>query len=142
MPNPEKPQIEFSYKVLQNWLQGGTALDNDLANLAKGIGDTIDALADVRRADGALNNEIVTPDSLSPAVLDMIEAEGPTGPIGPTVHQAQLARPVRPASERPAPRVLSARPALSGPPVQLDQQDQREQRDQSEPPARPERQGQ
>ncbi|WP_176477745.1 hypothetical protein [Mesorhizobium sp. WSM3866] len=51
MPNPEKPQIEFSYKVLQNWQQGGTALDDDLANLAKGIGDTTDALADVRSAD-------------------------------------------------------------------------------------------
>ncbi|ESY92675.1 collagen-like protein [Mesorhizobium sp. LNHC209A00] len=84
MPFPTKPVIEFSYAVLENWPQGGTALDNDLANLANSIDQTIDALADVRRADGALPNGKVTPESLSPSVLALLRGDGPTGPTGPT----------------------------------------------------------
>lgn len=80
MPNPEKPVIDFSYQ----YLPYGSQLDNDLAELVRGVDDTIDALADVRRSDGALNNEIVTPDSLSPAVLALLRGDGATGPTGPS----------------------------------------------------------
>lgn len=68
MPNPTKPEIDFSYTGWQQEQQNapfpGTNLDADLAELKRGIDDTIDALADVRRSDGALRNGIVTRDSL------------------------------------------------------------------------------
>lgn len=66
--NPSKPEIQYSYVSFQQETQDrpfpGTQLQNDLSNLANGISETIDALTDVRRGDGALNNEIVTYDSL------------------------------------------------------------------------------
>lgn len=70
MANPEKPALDYSYTGFQQ-SQGdasfpGTPLDNDLANLKQSIDETIDALSDVRRSDGTINNEIVTFDSLSP----------------------------------------------------------------------------
>jgi len=40
-------------------------LDNELANIASSISESVDAIKSVRRSDGALNNAIVTPDSLS-----------------------------------------------------------------------------
>ncbi|MER9210218.1 hypothetical protein [Mesorhizobium sp. M0771] len=48
------------------------------------IHETIDALADVRRADGALPNEKITVDGLSPTVLALLRGDGPTGPTAPT----------------------------------------------------------
>lgn len=83
MPNPERPVIQYSYKVRQDWAESGAALDNDLSNIADSIGNTIDALADVRRADGALPNGKVTPDSLSAATRALITGQGATGPEGP-----------------------------------------------------------
>lgn len=88
MADPTKPVIDYSYTGYQQEQQGvsnfpGTQLDNDLANLERGIGDTIDALADVRRSDGALPNGKVTPDSLSDATRALLAAIGPTGPAGP-----------------------------------------------------------
>ena len=88
MANPTKPEIDYSYTGFQAEQQDfpfpGTQLDNDLAELKRGVDDTIDALADVRRSDGALANEIVTPDSLSDATRDLIGAVGATGPTGPS----------------------------------------------------------
>lgn len=81
MASPEKPVIDSSYLYS---FPDGSQLDNDLAELVRGIDDTIDALADVRRSDGALVNEIVTPDSLSPAARALITGEGATGPTGPS----------------------------------------------------------
>jgi hypothetical protein len=81
MPYPDKPVIDFSY---QYYLPYGTQLDNDLAELVRGIDDTIDALADVRRSDGALVNGVVTPDALSAATRALITGEGATGPTGPS----------------------------------------------------------
>ena len=68
MANPTKPDLDYSYTGFEQ-SQGdasfpGTPLDNDLANLKTSIDETIDALAEVRRSDGALANEIVTYDSL------------------------------------------------------------------------------
>ncbi|WP_292577792.1 collagen-like protein [Mesorhizobium sp.] len=58
-------------------------MDADLAELRRAASDTIDALADVRRADGALPNGKVTPDSLSAATRALITGQGATGPEGP-----------------------------------------------------------
>lgn len=88
MADPTKPDIDYSYTGFQAEQQGfpfpGHELDNDLAELKRGIDDTIDALADVRRSDGALPNEKVTVDSLHPSVRQLMNGEGATGPTGPT----------------------------------------------------------
>lgn len=71
--NPIKPDIDYSYAGFEQENQDGpfpgTQLDNDLANLVTSASQTIDALADIRRADGALNNGIVTADSLDESLL-------------------------------------------------------------------------
>lgn len=73
MANPEKPAIDYSYEGFQSEQQDfpfpGTNLDNDLAELKRASDDTIDALADIRRSDGALRNGVVTVDSLAPSLL-------------------------------------------------------------------------
>ncbi|MER9166207.1 collagen-like protein [Mesorhizobium australicum] len=88
MPSPQKPPIAYDYVAFQQEQQQnpfpGSQLKNDLANLKKGIDQTIDALADVRRSDGALPNGKVTPDSLSDATRALMAAIGSTGPTGPT----------------------------------------------------------
>jgi microcystin-dependent protein len=43
-------------------------VDNELANIATAIVDLVESVKDVRRSDGALKNESVTYDSLSPAL--------------------------------------------------------------------------
>jgi len=77
MADPVKPDIEYSYTGFQQATQDrpfpGTQLDADLAELKRASDDTIDALSDVRRADGKLNNKIVTTDSLADGVLVGIE---------------------------------------------------------------------
>lgn len=50
----------------------GAQLDNDFANIKQTTDQTIDALKQIRRSDGALKNGIVTPDSLSAAALQQI----------------------------------------------------------------------
>ncbi|UXS23109.1 hypothetical protein [Agrobacterium tumefaciens] len=50
----------------------GAQLDNDFANVKQTTDQTIDALKQIRRSDGALKNGIVTPDSLSPEALQQI----------------------------------------------------------------------
>lgn len=44
-------------------------LDDELENISTSIDETIDALKDIRRSDGALQNGIVTSDAISSAVL-------------------------------------------------------------------------
>jgi hypothetical protein len=66
----------------------GPQIDADFAALNITTDQTITALADVRRSDGALVNEIVTLDSLSPEVLGLLSATGAgsaTAPIYSTV---------------------------------------------------------
>ncbi|TPL87128.1 collagen-like protein [Mesorhizobium sp. B2-3-12] len=88
MASPTKPKLTYSYVAFQQEQQQnpfpGTQLQADLAELTRAAGDTIDALADVRRSDGKLQNQSVTPDSLTPATLALITGEGATGPTGPT----------------------------------------------------------
>lgn len=72
MANPDPYEVSFSFAGFQATspqepLPGGS-LDNELANIATALNTTIDALQDVRRADGALVNGIVTLDSLADEV--------------------------------------------------------------------------
>lgn len=88
MSDPQKPNLTYSYVAFQQE-QGdnsfpGSQLQADLAELTRASDDTIDALKDVRRSDGKLKNQIVTPDSLSPATRALMVGEGATGPTGPT----------------------------------------------------------
>jgi hypothetical protein len=87
--NPEKPTRDYSYTGYQQEQQGvsnfpGTQIDNDFDNFGRSLDQTIDALGQIRRTDGALNNGIVTPDSLSDATRALMAAVGSTGPTGPT----------------------------------------------------------
>lgn len=89
MAAPEKPTRDYSYTGYQQEQQGvsnfpGTQIDNDFDNFGRAIDQTIDALGQIRRTDGALNNGIVTPDSLSDATRALLPAVGATGPTGPT----------------------------------------------------------
>lgn len=72
MANPDPYEVSFSFAGFQATspqepLPGGS-LDNELANIATALGSTIDALKDIRRADGALVNGVVTLDSLADEV--------------------------------------------------------------------------
>jgi hypothetical protein len=51
----------------------GNKVDTELDNVAASVGETIDALADVRRSDGALVNGIVTEESLAADVLQVFQ---------------------------------------------------------------------
>lgn len=86
MADPKPPAIDYSYTGWQQEQQDfpfpGTNLDNDLLNIRQSLVDTIDALRDVRRADGALQNGVVTPDSLG---VELFE------PFDERVAQAQAA---------------------------------------------------
>ncbi|WP_281061004.1 MULTISPECIES: hypothetical protein [unclassified Mesorhizobium] len=88
MPSPTKPSRAYDYVAFQQEQQQnpfpGSQLKNDLAELKRAADETIDALADIRRADGALPNGKVTPDSLSAATRALITGQGATGPEGPT----------------------------------------------------------
>lgn len=44
-------------------------LDDELENISSSIDETIDALKDIRRSDGALQNGVVTSDAVAPALL-------------------------------------------------------------------------
>ncbi|MER9579243.1 hypothetical protein NKI78_27050 [Mesorhizobium sp. M0400] len=82
MATPTKPRVDYSYTGFQQEQQDfpfpGTQLDNDLAELKRAADDTIDALANVRRSDGALPNEKVTYDSLSPQIKLLVGADAGT----------------------------------------------------------------
>jgi hypothetical protein len=54
----------------------GPELDNDFANVARSVGETITALKDIRRSDGKLKNGIVTVDSLAPGVSAGVNPRG------------------------------------------------------------------
>jgi hypothetical protein len=53
----------------------GNKVDTELDNVASSLEETIDALADVRRSDGALKNGIVTEDSLADDVLQVFQEQ-------------------------------------------------------------------
>lgn len=87
MANPDPYEPEFSFSGFQATDPAsplpGNQVDNELANIAESLGETITGLNQIRRADGALQNDIVTLDSLAPEVSSKLGATGPTGPSGP-----------------------------------------------------------
>lgn len=66
----------------------GAQVDIQFQAVKTAVDSTVDAIKDIRRSDGALNNGIVTLDSLAPDVLAGVPGiegpEGPAGPQGPT----------------------------------------------------------
>ena len=66
-PTPYDPDYSFSDYQASNPTRPlpGPRVDDELANIATTTTETINALKDVRRSDGALVNGIVTPDTLS-----------------------------------------------------------------------------
>ncbi|CDZ55063.1 hypothetical protein [Neorhizobium galegae] len=73
-PTPYTPGYDYSDFEASNPTlpKPGAQLDNDFANIATSIDETIDALKDVRRSDGKLKNAIVTVDSLSTDVKALL----------------------------------------------------------------------
>lgn len=65
MPSPIYYQRAYSFAPAPI---PGLQINNELESVERSLNGTIDALKDVRRDDGALKNEVVTVDSLSPAV--------------------------------------------------------------------------
>lgn len=72
MPDPTKYQRGYSFSGFQATNPRSPLpapqLDGELANIQTSIALTVDALKQVRRSDGALQNGIVGPDNLSPAL--------------------------------------------------------------------------
>lgn len=78
MAYPDKPTIDTSYTAVEQ-AQGdgsfpGTELDNDLASLKAAIDEIIDFIALALRSDGALNNGLVTYESLEADLQTAIDA--------------------------------------------------------------------
>lgn len=73
-PTPYDPSYSFTGFQASNPTTPLPAdqVDNELENIAESLSETITALADVRRSDGALKNGIVTFDSLSPEVAAQV----------------------------------------------------------------------
>lgn len=90
-PVPYDPDYAFSGFQAVNPARPLPApqLDNELAAIAEATAELANAVKDIRRSDGALQNNIVTADSLSP---DAIKALGPNGTlIAEAVEQAEAA---------------------------------------------------
>lgn len=72
MASPTKYQREYSFTDFQSTDPSsplpGAQVDNELENIEQSLGEAIDAIGDVRRADGKLKNGIVTIDSLDATV--------------------------------------------------------------------------
>lgn len=70
-PNPFDPGFSYSGYQANNPTKPlpGPQVDNDFANVQQSTVELADAIKDVRRSDGALQNGIVTHDSLSAEVL-------------------------------------------------------------------------
>lgn len=77
MADPQKYHRGYSFSGYQatNPKQPlpGPRVDDELENIELSIGETIDALEDIRRSDGQLKNGIVTEDSLAPGLLEVIQ---------------------------------------------------------------------
>src|SRR3954468_22574809 len=83
MAYPIEPDLDYSYTGFQQ-SQGnnnfpGTQLDNDLEELDRSITEAINFIENCLRSDGNLQNGIVTVESLSQAVIDLIGTGGGGG---------------------------------------------------------------
>lgn len=68
-PTPYEPGYDFTAT------DKGALLNAELQNIANALAETIDALADVRRPDGKLQNKSVDVDALDPMVLTQFNSE-------------------------------------------------------------------
>lgn len=98
MANPTRYVPGYSYTDYQESNPDdplpGPQVDNDFANLKITTDETVDALSDVRRSDGALKNDIVTIDSLSDAVKALLGIGDIEGYITPlTADRGYYVRP-------------------------------------------------
>lgn len=79
MADPTKytPGYDFSnYQASQpNKPLPGDRVDVELADIAQSIDETVEALKDIRRADGALQNGVVVADSLADSLITDIASE-------------------------------------------------------------------
>ncbi|WP_157384513.1 tail fiber protein [Nitratireductor soli] len=68
MADPTKYTVSYDFSGYQATNPSaplpGASVDNEYANIATSIGEAVDAIKDIRRADGSLQNGIVGPDSL------------------------------------------------------------------------------
>lgn len=73
-PRPYVPGFDYSNFEAANPTKPkpGSQLDNDFDNIQRTTDDLIAGLGDIRRSDGALNNGIVTFDSMADDVTDQI----------------------------------------------------------------------
>lgn len=69
-PTPYQPAYSYSGFQENNPTRPlpGPQVDNDFFNVGRSINELVTALQQVRRSDGALQNKIVTPDSLAPSL--------------------------------------------------------------------------
>src|SRR5690625_4293048 len=76
MADPTKFNPHFNYSGWEaagnKRPKPGAELDIDFANIARSVDETIDALKDIRRSDGKLNNGVVGPDAFDEAARDLI----------------------------------------------------------------------
>jgi hypothetical protein len=87
----------------------GNKVDAELDNVAQSLEETIDALADVRRSDGGLKNEIVTEESLAPEVLEVFQDQ-----VDAATEQAEAAATSASAAATSASAAASSATAASG----------------------------
>lgn len=80
MAVPTKYNPSYSYSGFESASPAspkpGAQLDNDFAQIEQAIDETIDALGEIRRSDGALANGIVGPDQLSAALVMGFTVQG------------------------------------------------------------------
>ena len=80
MAVPTKYEPGYSYSGYESanpsLPKPGSQLDNDFAEIAQSIDETVDALSEIRRSDGALANGVVGPDQLSAGLVMGFTVEG------------------------------------------------------------------
>ena len=82
MPDPTKYTKGYSFEGYQannpSKPLPAPRLDDELENIATSVDETINALKDIRRSDGKLQNGVVTDDAVDPALLARL-GNGPGG---------------------------------------------------------------
>jgi len=80
MAVPTKYNPSYSYSGFESVSPAspkpGAQLDNDFAQIEQSVSETIDALSEIRRSDGALANGVVGPDQLSASLVMGFTIEG------------------------------------------------------------------
>lgn len=108
MPEPSAYLPDYDFTASES----GPQLNTEFANIAASISDVIEALADVRRSDGSLQNQVVTADTLATSAL---VALGPNGSlISAAVDLAEASATSAAASAATATTQASAAAASAG----------------------------